>query len=318
MKQKIFDLADPNDLEVLRDPDENLLEQVCALMKVSTPLFNLVKSSEGKFKDALVDALLESFSGRFNTKLLYVETLEGDEGVTYTNPHPYYAVNPLTVEQWFDLITEYMDMNCRDLFNFVEKYKETTPYNVTYGVMLYEFASIKNAGLVFYHYNSESSTSVRLYVKVGDIVYYMPYKVFGKSSGRYNRATNHNYPESIKLMILSLQNMDMDDIASKVAIIIGGIEDRKSKILSMEEVLNLLGTCRDDTPSELMDYCSSMYTEESDKMSDQLWRLTYLDKTLGEVLDSFTHPVKSTDTRTYLGQLAYDTLVCDRLYNKED
>lgn len=317
MKQRIFDLADPNDLEVLKDPDMNLLEQICALMKVSTPLFDLVKSSEGKFQDALIDALLSTYSSRFNTKLLYVEVLDEEGEVVFTNPHPYYAVNPLTVEQWFDLITEYMDMDCKDLFKFVEKSKETTSYNVTYGSMLYEFTAIKNAGLVFYHYNSESSTSVRLYVKVGDMIYYMPYKVFGKSSGRYNRATNHNYPESIKLMILSLRNIDMDDLASKVAIIVGGIEERKSKNLSMEEVLNLLGTCRENTPSELMDYCSSMYTEESDKMSDQLWRLTYLDKTLGEVLESFTDPVKSTDTRTYLGQLAYDTLVCDRLYRED-
>ena len=55
------------------DPDTS------ALYSAFTPIgvrIDLVKSSEGKFQNALIDALLSTYSSRFNTKLLYVEVLD--------------------------------------------------------------------------------------------------------------------------------------------------------------------------------------------------------------------------------------------------
>lgn len=317
MRQRIIDLTDPQDLEDFQDESLDLIDQVCILLKINPPLFEFLKKSKGRFREGFSRAILESFSSKFNTKLLYVEDNEIDGVHKFCNPHPYYAVNPLQVEEWFDLMKEYMSVDCKDLFTLVESSKGVTQYGVTYGVMLYEFTQIPGAGLVFFHHNSESSTYSRLYIKVGNVTYYMPYKVFGKSSGRYSKITNHNYPESIKMMILSLNNLDMDDLASKITILIGGINDRRSKLLSIEEIQTLLGYLKDEAPASILEYYSEIYSEEPDKMSDQLWRLTYLNKTLGEVLDSFQSPIKSDDARTYLGQLAYDTLICDRLYKEE-
>lgn len=312
MKQRVIDLSDPYELESVSDHEGEILSHLCNLLKLGTPIADLVK--KGSFGN-LTEAVYESFSQKFNTKFLYVE--ESKDG-KYENPHPYYAVHPLTVEDWFILVKDYMTINCSDLFEFVESHEEVTPTNVAYGTMLYKFKGIQDdAGIVFYHYSSESSTIVRMYINVDGMTYYMPYRVFSKSSGRYNRMTKNEYPESIKMMILSLQSIDMDDIQNTVFLQKKVIEERKSKILSVEEITTLLSKCGSEAPEELTQICSDLYSEEPDRMNDLLWRYTNLNKTLGDVLSMFKKPIESTEARIYLGQLAYDTLVCDRLYRVE-
>ena len=316
MKQMILDLTDPSDISEV-DHNVDLFHGICNSLKLPSSMITLIDESEGKFHTDLMKSVFEGFSDKFNTKLLYVEK-EGDSTtpVQYSNIHPYYSLHPMNVEEWTSFVREYVEVNCSGLLKHLEDYNGVTPNNIKYGMSLYDFVDLPGCGLVFSHYNNEGSTSVRLYIKVGNIVYYMPSKVFNRSSGRYNKVTNHNYPDSIKMLILSLQTIDMDDLRGTVELLKSGINTRRTKVLSIEEILTLLSTCKEEAPEELSKYCSDMYVEDPDSMSDQLWRLTNLNKTLGSVLDSFKSPVKSPDARRYLGQLVYDTLVCDRLYKE--
>lgn len=315
MNQLILDLTDPTDVAKYIEPDDvSIKDNVFSMLRLGLPLLNLCKESEGEFRSKILGAVIESYKTKFNTNLLYIEDLGEDvkEG-RFTSFHPYYTLCPLKVEDWFNLVKEYVEMNCKDILHFDSQSEGTTYYGSKYGSILYEFNAIPGCGLVLTHYNSEGSTSVRLYIKDDNVVFYMPSKVFNKSSGRYNKVTGHNYVESIKMMILSFNSINVDDLIGTVTLLKDSINVRRSKEVSVEEIMTLMKSCREESPEYLNEYCTEMFAELPDNMNDMLWRLTKFDKTLGDVLDSFKKTIVSMDARLYLGQLAYDVLVCDRL-----
>lgn len=315
-KQKILDLSDSSDLRTLVESPELLKTYLTKVLRLPEPIVKyFMLGTEGS--QDIPTVLKDSFESKTGTSSLYVEAEEVDGKPTYSNVQPYYAKHPLSIEEWRELLEEHMQYSCPQVVEVEDGeyiYEDRPSNRVIY--KQYRFRKNPDCGYVLRHSSSESTTTVRLYTVKDGVTYYLPSKVYGKSSGRYNRVTDSYYPESVKMLLLSLGADNQEDLIGTIYLLRSELVHSKS--LSLEEVQTVMTVCKGQAPDNLRSQYERMISAaDESKLSDLLWRCTNFKLTVGDILNAFkkgTPP--NPEIREFLGSLLSTPVMSERLYKE--
>lgn len=314
-KQKILDLTDESDLRTLLESPELLSHYLSKVLKLPSPIVKFF-TLEGEGQD-IPTILKDAFEVKTGTSSLYMEVGEVEGKTVYSNIHPYYAKHPLTIDEWRELIEEQIEYSCPHIVAVDDGeyiYEEASTNKVIY--KQYRFRKRPDCGYVLRHSCSDSATTARLYTEKDGVVYYLPSKVYNKSSGRYNKVTDSYYPESIKMLLLSMGSDNLEDLVNTIFIL--REELITSKTLSLEEVQTIITRCKGQAPAPLQEeYESLVSSADEEKLNDLLWRCTNFTLTVGDILKLFEKGTpKNPEIREFLGTLLCTPVMSERLYKE--
>ena len=314
-KQIVLDLSNRSDLDTLSSNKELLDHYLGTILKLPAPIVDYITANIGS--PEVLELLKSTLESKYNTESLYAEKSVSDNRVVYSNVHPHYAKHPLTVEEWISLVDEQVQCTCPNI-TAVEDGEyiltESTSNEVVY--KMYRFRKHPNMGYVLRHSCADSNTSVRLYLEDKGCVFYAAPRVYGRSSGRYNKVTDSYYPESVKMLILSLSTDNVDDLVSTLVLLRADLN--LNKVLSLEEIQSAVLHCKEEVPNLLKVRYSEIVASADDiQLSDPLWRCTNFKLTVGDVLSMFESGTpKNPEIREFLGSLLSTPVISERLYKE--